>query len=336
MILLATNARGITRAEGDLGSSWRATRLLPELRVTCLAADAFDPDAVWAGTQHDGVLRSEDRGLSWHQAGMAGQIVKSLAPSPLAPGTLYAGTKPAGVFVTHSGGENWEELVGFQEMRRWLWYSPAEPPSRQPYVLGLTVSPRDPMVIVAGVEAGAVLRSEDGGTSWHGHLRRADRDCHDLTFHHRDGDWVYEAGGGGPAVSHDGGRSWRHPIRGLQGRFYCMACAADPVRPEVWYVSAAPLMALPNPLRFPVAHYPGHAHAYLYRSSGGASWERLEGGLPQPLDHMAYALVTDPAAPGHLYAGLQSGEVWHSADYGDSWCSLAVDMGEIYYALVRL
>ena len=44
---------------------------------------------------------------------------------------------------------------------------------------------------------------------------------------------------------------------------------------------------------------------------------------------MAYALLTDPRAPGHLYAGLANGEVWHTADYGDSWAKLPISLGKI-------
>lgn len=336
MILLATNALGVTRAERDDAGDWTVRRLLPGLRVTCLHADPFEPATVWAGTQTGGVLRSDDRGVHWRSAGMTGQIVKSLAVSAHAPGTIYAGTKPAALFRTVDGGASWHELKAFRQQRRWFWFSPADPPGFRPYLLGLALSPSDPGVIVAGIEAGAVLRSDDGGVSWSGHLRGADRDCHDLRFHERDGDWVYEAGGGGPAVSSDGGRNWRHPLRGLRGRIYCMACAADPERPEVWYVSAAPLMALSKPLRMPIGHYGGHAHAGIYRSSGGAVWERLEGGLPQPLDHMPYALLTDPGNPGHLYAGLQSGEVWHSADHGESWRRLELELGTIHHRMLRL
>ena len=69
-------------------------------------------------------------------------------------------------------------------------------------------------------------------------------------------------------------------------------------------------------------------------SSGGAPWERLGGGLPQPLDYMAYALVTDPGAAGHLYAGLASGHVWHSADYGDSWQRLPFQFDGIQRAMI--
>jgi hypothetical protein len=34
---------------------------------------------------------------------------------------------------------------------------------------------------------------------------------------------------------------------------------------------------------------------------------------------MPLALVTLPSAPGHLYAGLNNGDVWHTGDYGDTW-----------------
>jgi hypothetical protein len=39
--------------------------------------------------------------------------------------------------------------------------------------------------------------------------------------------------------------------------------------------------------------------------------------LPQPLDYMPYALLTDPAAPGHLYAGLSNRDMWHTEDDGE-------------------
>lgn len=332
MIFLATNSQGLTRAVEHNGA-WQLSRVLPEQRVTCLAISPANPGTMYAGTQGQGVLRSADRGETWHPAGMEGQIIKSLAVSPHDPKTIYAGTKPASVFVTCDGGTSWEELETFRQARRWYWFSPAEPPDWRAYVSALSVSPTNPEVIVAGIEAGAVVRSEDGGRTWSSHRKRADRDCHALTFHSRDGDWVYEAGGGGPAVSRDGGRTWRHPLKGMLGR-YCMACAADPEHPEVWYVSASPMAVFPKLWQMPIAHTEGSAHASIYRSSGGARWERLTGGLPQLLDYMAYALLTDPNAPGHLYVGLSSGEVWHSPDYGDSWQKLPLNMGGIYRTLI--
>jgi hypothetical protein len=86
----------------------------------------------------------------------------------------------------------------------------------------------------------------------------------------------------------------------------------------------------------PPAHIDGEANAYIFRSAGGAPWEKLRGGLPQPLNYMAYALLTDPAAPGHIYAGLSNGEVWHSTDYGDSWQCLPFQLKGIHRSLIML
>lgn len=52
------------------------------------------------------------------------------------------------------------------------------------------------------------------------------------------------------------------------------------------------------------------------------------------MKHMVYALVSD--APDHIYAGLASGRIWHSADRGESWNELPVDLGAIHRSLVAL
>lgn len=68
------------------------------------------------------------------------------------------------------------------------------------------------------------------------------------------------------------------------------------------------------------------ANAFIFRKKGRGHWERLGGGLPQPLEHMAYALVMLPDAPGVLFAGLSNGDVWHTADYGTSWQQLPFNL----------
>ncbi len=328
---LATTGAGLARAECRAGA-WTVTHPLAGQPVTCLAADPLRAGVVYAGTRGQGVLRSDDGGQSWQPAGLSGQVVKALAASPTQPGVVYAGAKPPGLFVSRDGGGQWAELAGFQRARAFWWLSPAEADLR-PYVQSLALSPTDPKLIVAGIEAGAVLRSPDGGQSWQRHRPGALRDCHTLIFHAHNGDWAYEAGGSGAgaACSHDGGRTWRQPRAGLD-RHYGWAVAADPARPEVWYVSASPLFAGWPPV--PAAHVDGRANAYIFRSAGGAAWEKLGGGLPQPLTHMAYALLTDPAAPGHVYAGLSSGDVWHSADHGDQWQQLPFNLGSVNRTLI--
>jgi hypothetical protein len=332
VILMAGHASGVDVVERRDGA-WTSRAALDGFRVTCLASHQGVPGRFYAGTRDRGVLRSDDGGATWQSAGMHGRIVTSLAVSRAADDLVYAGTKPAAVFASDDAGATWRELDAFRSARRWYWWSPAEPPDFRAYVMGLAASPTDPDVIVAGIEAGAVVRSSDGGLSWSGHRRHADIDCHDLTFHASDGRWAYEAGGGGPAFSRDGGERWTHPLDGLATR-YSMAVAADPARPEVWYVTAAPLWTLGALATGPVGHSEGGARAAVYRSSGGACWERLGGGLPQPLDHPPYGLATDPNAPGHLYLGLSNGVLWRSQDHGDGWDRLDVRVRGVRRSLV--
>jgi photosystem II stability/assembly factor-like uncharacterized protein len=189
---------------------------------------------------------------------------------------------------------------------------------------------------MAGIELGGVLRSEDGGLSWSKHRRGAGLDCHSLIFHHTDGDWVYEGSGSGAgsAYSQDGGRNWQKPNNSRMWEKYGFMVAADPGRPEVWYLSASPMPKLLRGEFIPPAHQDGQARAAIYRSVGGAALEKLSGGLPEPMDYLAYSLVTVPEEPGHLYAGLSNGEVWHTDDYGDSWTLLPFNMGSVRARMV--
>jgi hypothetical protein len=332
-IFLAATGTSLSRAE-SVNGSWQVTFPLDGIQINCLVATA---QRVYAGTQTEGMLVSEDSGKTWKNGGLRRIPVKSLAVHPWQPDTIFAGVKPVSLYVSGNGGESWEELPSLRRARKWWWFSPAEPPDWGAYVQALTISPANPNVIMAGIELGGVLRSEDGGKSWSKHRKGAVLDCHSLMFHPTYGDWVYEGGGSGvgAAFSQDGGKTWKQPKEGL-GKKYGWMVAADPARPEVWYLSAS---QMPNPLRgefVPQAHVDGDARAHIYRSNGGMSWEKLSGGLPNPLDHMAYALVPDPSAPSHLYAGLANGDVWHTTNCGDSWTRMLFNLKGIHQALIIL
>jgi photosystem II stability/assembly factor-like uncharacterized protein len=322
-LFISTTGKGIARAERNGAGKWMVTTALEDRDVRCLAADALDPSRVYAGTQGDGILRSDDRGVSWKSVGMAGQVVKSIAASPHQPGRVYAGGKPPAVFLSEDCGESWVELGAFRAKRRWYWFTPAE--SGAPYVQAITLSPTEPGVILAGVELGAVLRSEDGGETWSDHRRGAIRDCHTMTFHASDGGWAYQGGGGGSVFSDDAGQTWRRS-KGLSPR-YGWACAADPAQPEVHYASVAP-----GPLKAHGGRV--SAEARIFRARGDDPWEKLGGGLPDPLDYMPYALLTDQSAPGELYAGLSNGDIWHTADLGDTWRKLPLNVIGIHRSLL--
>ena len=89
----------------------------------------------------------------------------------------------------------------------------------------------------------------------------------------------------------------------------------------------------PNPRS---AHSEHNAQAIIVRSIGDTLWQPLGGGLPQPLNHMPYTLLTDPATPGHVYAGFSNGEVWHSTNHGDAWHQLPFRLRSIHRTLLAL
>lgn len=340
-VFLAATGNCLTRAEFTAGK-WNVTEHLQGQQINCLAKDPDEAQRVIAGSQDHGLWISENSGRFWENSGKTGFPIKSLVIRPrnsresmYKPNTIYAGCKPVSLFSSQDGGKTWVELVNLRKARRFWWFSPAEPPDWSPYVIALALSPTNPNIILAGIEVGGVLRSEDGGKSWSKHKRGAQLDCHSLKFHHKQGEYIYQGGGSGPALSTDGGITWRQPKNGL-GKKYGWMVAADPERPEVWYLSAS---YLPNLLRgefTPSAHKDGNANAYIYRSVGGAPWERLSSGLPSPLPHMAYALLTDPHSPGHLYAGLANGDVWHTENYGDAWSLLPFNLGKIHTSMIMI
>jgi photosystem II stability/assembly factor-like uncharacterized protein len=321
--LLSLAHSGVAHAECDADGRWAVERVLSGQDVRCLEVDPLNPEVVYAGTQGQGVFRSEDGGRNWRPAGLQGVIVKALAASRHQPGVVYAGTKsPPLIYRTHDGGSQWEELTSFRRVRgRWLWVSPAEPPYTA-YVIALAISPSEPDVVLAGIELGAVVRSADAGQTWSQHRQGAGRDCHQLLFHPRASHWAYQAHGGGPAVSRDAGLTWTQPRAGLDRR-YCINVAADPERPEIWYAVVAPVLK---------AHS-ANSQAVVVRSTGGAAWKMLGGGLPDTFDRLPL-LAADPVAPGQLYLASGHGEVWHSADYGDTWRRLSLELGDVWFKLI--
>ncbi|MGE3272534.1 MAG: WD40/YVTN/BNR-like repeat-containing protein, partial [Chloroflexota bacterium] len=107
-VLIGTNA-GLHRST-DGGLTWRA--VLADSRVQCIAAtpDFADGGMVLVGTEADGVLRSEDGGLSWDggSAGLLDLNVTALALSPTfgRDRTAFAGAA-SGLYRSRNGGRAW-------------------------------------------------------------------------------------------------------------------------------------------------------------------------------------------------------------------------------------
>jgi photosystem II stability/assembly factor-like uncharacterized protein len=76
----------------------------------------------------------------------------------------------------------------------------------------------------------------------------------------------------------------------------------------------------------------GHPAAYRSRD-GGASWQRQDSGMPREQAWWTVkrqAFCADAREPLGLYFGTTSGEVWASADEGNSWSQIAAHLPHIY------
>jgi BNR/Asp-box repeat len=319
--LYAATGDAIARLDENDGA-WQTTISLTGSGAQCLALDPAAPDIAYAGLRNGGVRRTTDGGESWIDCRLPVPGVFSLAVSA-ADGAVYAGTEPSALYRSDDRGETWQELAALLELpSRPTWSFPPRPWTS--HVRWIAPSPHDADLLLVGIELGGLMRSTNRGETWHDHRPGAQPDVHSLAWHPRIAGRAYEAGGGGAAWSEDGGDTWQAADEG-RDRHYTWAVAVDPDDPELWYVSAST-----GPY---AAHGGGDPQALIYRRRDG-EWTALDGGLPERLPAMPYALV---ALDGGLLAGLADGQLWSSGDRGESWARLELEGDALteLHALVR-
>ena len=80
------------------------------------------------------------------------------------------------------------------------------------------------------------------------------------------------------------------------------------------------------PIKSNSEHYPPEAKLRVYRSrTGGNEWEALTNGLPQSncyVNVIRDALAVDALDPCGVYVGTTGGQVYASADSGDTWAPI--------------
>jgi photosystem II stability/assembly factor-like uncharacterized protein len=117
--------------------------------------------------------------------------------------------------------------------------------------------------------------------------------------------------------SDDGGLTWTEISDGLPSEFG-FAAAVHPHDRETFYV---------------VPLDPGHGrtmpdgHAAVWRThDAGSSWQRLDKGLPHDgayLGVLRAGMAIDREETPGLYFGTSTGQVYASADEGESWTEIA-------------
>jgi photosystem II stability/assembly factor-like uncharacterized protein len=307
----AATGDAIVRARG-LDARWQADPPGEVPRPRAIAVDPRRPERVWCGTAGAGVWRSLDAGASWQAAGLASAQVSAVSASP--DGVLYAGTEPSALFRSEDGGATWEDLPAMRALPSApTWSFPPRPETS--HVRWITIDPADPDRLYVCIEAGALVRSQDGGRTWTDRVPGGPLDTHTLAMHPGAPGRLYSAagdgimGGHGYNESRDRGETWAHPDQGIDRR-YLYGLAVDPGDPDTVVVSAA---------RSPMAaHAPSAADATLYRRSGDGPWRELGEGLPETRGTLRALLATTPAEPGVFYAGSNRG-LFRSADAGRTW-----------------
>jgi photosystem II stability/assembly factor-like uncharacterized protein len=251
---------------------------------------------------------------------------------------LYAGTEPASLFRSDDYGESWIEQPGVKQTTgREKWSFPSPP--HQAHVKTMTVDPRDPNVIYAGVEQGDLLKTTDGGATWRvldDYSKPTDwtyRDIHLVVVHPANSAELYMTTGMGLYRSLDAGATWKlivdnsfsigYPdhliVSPLDGNTMFMAGAGE--NPGTWRASRS-------------------AKATIARSHDrGITWSDSSKGLPADRRPNIEAMSLAGYPRGFtLFAGDTDGAVYASEDGAESWTRIAsglapVSKGNHYRAL---
>jgi hypothetical protein len=298
---------------------WAVDLQMRGTQPQCLAVDSQRPQQVYCGTFDQGLWGSSNAGESWEHvgAGIEQPSVTSVAVSLTERagdyGVVYAGTEPSTLYRSEDGGSTWRELAALRQLPSApTWSFPPRPSTSH----ARWITP-DPLVagrLFVAIEAGALLRSLDGGQTWEDRKPGGPYDTHTLVMHRLAPNRLSSAAGDGFVESEDGGQTWYRPGEGLQ-HHYLWSVAADPADPATLVISAA---------RGPQqAHDPQSAESSLYRRSGNGPWQRVRDGFPKPHGFLTAVLATHEAEPGVFYAANNNG-VFRSANAGSSWEALPI------------
>src|SRR5438309_6895380 len=256
-----------------------------------------------------------------------------LEPSLSDPDVVYAGVEDAALFRTTDGGKTWQELAGLR--------GHGTGPKWQPGAGGMglhtiILDPSNPKRIFIAISAAGAFRTDDAGKTWKPINRGLKSQylpepmpevgfcVHHMTMHPKRPGVLFMQlhQGGGILRSDNAGDLWRE-VNGNLPTDFGFPIEVHAHEPETIYVV---------PMN-PYFRTPLEGKLCVYRSrSGGNEWEAMTKGLPQEncyVNVLRDAMAADSLDKCGVYFGTTGGQVYCSADSGDSWAPIVRDLPSV-------
>jgi photosystem II stability/assembly factor-like uncharacterized protein len=252
-----------------------------------------------------------------------------IEPSLNDAATVYAGVEDAAIFRSKDGGESWHELPGLR--------GHGTGPDWQPGAGGMCLhtiilDPTNPDRMYIAISAAGAFRTDDGGASWKPINKGLVSDfmpnptgevghcVHHIAMHPSKPTTLFMQKHWHVMRSDDAGDKWTKISGNLPTDFgFCIDVHAH--EPETLYVV---------PIKSDSLHFPIDGKLQVFRSrTGGNEWEPLTKGLPQQdcyVNVLRDAMAVDTMDDCGIYFGTTGGQVYGSADGGDTWNALVHDL----------
>jgi len=252
-----------------------------------------------------------------------------LEPSLGDPDTVYAGVEDAALFRSTDGGKSWHELSGLRKHDTG--------PKWQPGAGGMCLhtillDPKNPERMSIAISAAGAFRTDDGGKTWKPINRglhsqyipdptaEVGHCVHRIAMHPSRPDVLFMQKHWDVMRTDDAGESWREVSGNLPSDFgFPIDIHAH--EPDTIYVV---------PIKSDSEHFPPDGKLRVYRSrSGGNEWEALTKGLPQRdcyVNVLRDAMSIDSLDSCGVYFGTTGGQVYASANAGDTWNPIVRDL----------
>ena len=252
-----------------------------------------------------------------------------LEPSLTDPDTVYAGVEDAALFRSTDAGLSWQELSGLR--------GHGTGPNWQPGAGGMCLhtvilDPSNPGRIFIAISAAGAFRTDDGGKTWRPINRGLNSKflpnptaeighcVHHVAMHNSRPNTLFMQKHWDVMRSDNAGDSWQE-VSGNLPTDFGFVIDVHAHEPETIYVV---------PIKSDSEHFPLEGKLRVYRSrTGGNEWEALTKGLPQQdcyVNVLRDAMAVDALDSCGIYFGTTGGQVYASADSGDTWASIVHDL----------